>query len=99
MQPEAEGMGEEPHFTPAMAKADPLGTNHFLRTSATLGSTSSLRHYSRVKSAKTTQNLVGLLSPNQLICDTHPFFEGFHPLSMSVKVFHDSFLSSERDIF
>lgn len=38
-----------------------------------------------MKSAKVAKSLVGFPAPDQLSCDSHPFFEGLHPLSANAK--------------
>lgn len=52
-----------------------------------------------MKLVKVTQNLGGFPSPDLLSCDNHPILEGVHPLPTSAKVFYNSVLSSNGDIF
>lgn len=100
VQPEVEDVGEEPPITPTTTKVGlSLGASHAAYVSAARRSTSSSRHYSRVKLVETTRNLVGFPSPYQLSYGNHPFFEGLYLLSPDAKAFYNNFLSVKGVIF
>lgn len=64
-----------------------------------LRSSASCRHYARPKSTKIAQLLIGLPTPNQLSCDSHPSFKGtIHPLSPYIKVFYNTVVSTVGNI-
>lgn len=91
VQPEDEDLDKEFLSTPVTVKvrapkSPPPGVNHTVAASAASGCTSLSRHYSRLKSAKFAQGLVGFPALGKLRCDTHAFFEGFHLLSANTKV-------------
>lgn len=76
---EAEEAGKEHPSTPITTTASlpdpsPPKVSHALIASVALGSSSPSRHYTRLKSPKTSQAMIGLQAPNQLSFDNHPFF-------------------------
>lgn len=102
MQPETKGAGQEPPSALVITRVDesrspPPGLSHVRPASVAPGSTPSLQHYVRLKPAKATRRLVVFPSHDQLSCDTHPFFEGLHPLSTREKAFYNNVLSFQED--
>lgn len=94
VQLKVEDINEEPLITPAMVKAAfSLGKSRY----ACVGSSGIHLAVVPLFLSKIGDHpeLGRVLSPDQLNCANHPFFEGLHPLSPGAKGFCNCIFSSE----